>query len=268
MIINIAGGTGIMGRVHKPILEAAGHKVLLSGRKTSPNLEQAAQIADVTIVSVPIPATEEVISRLAPYSGALMDFTSVKTLPVGWMMNYSGEACEVAGLHPLYKDPKSLKKQTIVYCPTFRTGNKCGEVVRALKKSGAIIKEMTPEDHDRYILSRTQNSRVTLLTAYALLVEQSAAEGISFEDFYRTSPPPTKAFLDLMARTFGKDNDELYASMRKYNPFQESEDGRLMNVMSKAIQGEFNPASIRRLFGKNLEKYQKRAEKIISLYVK
>jgi len=43
MIINIAGGTGPMGRTHKPIFEAAGHEVIISGRNTNPSLEQAAQ---------------------------------------------------------------------------------------------------------------------------------------------------------------------------------------------------------------------------------
>ena len=42
------------------------------------------------------------------------------TLPIEWMLNNSNESCEVAGLHPLYRDPKSLENQTIVYCPNCR----------------------------------------------------------------------------------------------------------------------------------------------------
>jgi prephenate dehydrogenase len=266
MIINFAGGTGIMGTTHAPIFEKAGHKVIISGRKTSPSLEEAAQIADVTIVSVPIPATEEVISKVAPYSSALMDFTGVKTLPIEWMLDYSNDSCEVAGLHPLYRDPSSLKGQTIVYCPTFRTGNKCRGIVQVLEASGAAIKEMTAEEHDRQILSRRQNSRITLLTAYALLMEQSASEGISFDEFYKTSPPPTKAVIDIISRNFREDNDELYASMRKFNPYQGLEDKYLAQALSRAIIGDFNPAEIRKLFGENLSECQKRANKITSLY--
>ena len=268
MIINIAGGTGTMGKVHKPIFEAAGHKVILSGRKTSPNLEEAAQIADVTIVSVPIPATEEVIQGVAPYSGALMDFTGVKTLPIEWMLNYSNDPCQVAGLHPLYREPATLREQTIIYCPTFRTGNKCKEVLDALVGAGADITIMNPEQHDRWVLSRAQNSRTALLAAYALLLKQVAEEDITLKAFYKVSPPPTKALIDLIARQFNQDNDELYASMRKFNPFQKSENSDLILALSKVLNGDFDSASIRGIFGEDLAKYQKRAEKIISLYGK
>ena len=64
MIINIAGGTGIMGKVHKPMLESQGHEVILSGRSTTPDMLEATKISDLTIVSVPIPHTEEIIKKL------------------------------------------------------------------------------------------------------------------------------------------------------------------------------------------------------------
>ncbi len=63
MKINIAGGRGIIGGVHKPIFENAGHEVIISGRYSSPSLEEAAQQSDLTIVSVPIDAAESVIKK-------------------------------------------------------------------------------------------------------------------------------------------------------------------------------------------------------------
>jgi len=264
MIINFAGGTGTMGRVHIPILEKAGHKVIVSGRKTTPSIEEAAKMADLTIVSVPIPSTEEVIKKVAPYCKAILDFTTVKTLPVKWMLEYSNPNCEVAGLHPLYGDLKVLKGETIIYCSTSRAGEKCAQVLNAFRKAGLQIKERTPEENDRSILSRKQNSRVDLLAAYALLIEQSITRGESFEEFYETSPPPTRALIDLIARQFRQENDELYAFMKKYNPYQDSEDAQLTANFLKAVKRYYNPEDIRKMFGPKFDFCVKQAEKIIS----
>ncbi len=251
MIINIAGGTGIMGKVHAPIFEKAGHKVLLSGRRTNPGLEEAAQLADLTIVSVPIPATEDVIKKVAPYSGAIMDFTGVKTLPVEWMLKYSNDSCEVAGLHPLYKTPLSLKSKTIIYCPTCRTGNKCLEVINALKENGAFIKSMFPEEHDSH-MAITQNKRAIILKE---LASELISKGIRIEEAYELSPPPTRVMLDLLARQVDKSNGSIYEDMADYNPF----------TQYKNIPKTCSPEEIRTWFGKELVPAQTRAKKLVEM---
>jgi len=248
MKINIAGGTGLMGKIHKPVFEASGHEVTLSGRQTIPNLEEAAQQSDLTIVSVPIPVTEAVIKRVAPYCQAIMDFTSVKTFPISAMIQYAPTKSEVAGLHPLYGDVESIEGRTVVCCPTERAGNRCTAVVNSLRKAGAEIKEMTPEEHDK-ISDYTQNRRTQKLEEFGLSCAES---GLSFKEFYELSPPPTRALLDLLARQVDKKNDELYVAMREYNPFSIEEDNFKQNR-----------ERLRTWFGNSLEAAQERAKGLI-----
>src|SRR3989344_324312 len=125
MKINIVGGSGIMGSVHSQVFESLGHEVIISGRNSNPSIEESSINSDVTIISVPITAVEEVIKRVAPHCKALLDFTSVKTKPLKLMLEYSNRECEVAGLHPLYGPVSSIKGRTIIYCKTEKSGKTC-----------------------------------------------------------------------------------------------------------------------------------------------
>lgn len=260
MKINIAGGTGVMGKVHRLVFENMGHEVIFSGRSTSPNLEEAAQISDLTIVSVPIPVTEEVIKRVAPYSKAIMDFTGLKVFPVQAMLKYSKDGSEVGGLHPLYGDVKSLEGRTVVYCPTDKSGNKCEMLIDAFQKSGLKIKRMDPQAHDTLVGGISQNARSIIFEAFALLMERS---GISAGELYEISPPPTRILLDLMARQADGKNDELYQSMREYNPSTSQITQYLTDALSSTSKKDV-PQRIRNLFGDDLLKEaQSRAKTLI-----
>jgi len=214
MKINIAGGTGIMGRVHRPVFEKSGHEVTLSGRKTSQSLEEAASEADLTIVSVPIRATKDMIKRVAPYCDALMDFTGVKTFSIDAMLKYSNEDCEVGGLHPLYGDVPSIEGRTVVYCQTERSGVKCAEVLESFRHSGVKVKPMDSEIHDK-AMAILQNLRVKLLGTYALVLDRM---GLSVDELYEISPRPTQVLIDLIARQVEPGNDELYSCLLYTSP--------------------------------------------------
>lgn len=86
-----------MGQVHKPLFEKEGHTVIISGRNSTPDIETAAEQADLTIISVPIPVTSEIIKKIASKCKAIMDFTSLKTFPISDMLKYSRQDCEVGG---------------------------------------------------------------------------------------------------------------------------------------------------------------------------
>ena len=260
MKINIAGGTGVMRKVHRPVFENMGHEVIFSGRLTSPGLEEAAQTSDLTIVSVPIPVTEEVIRKAAPYSKALMDFTGLKVFSIDAMLKYSPESCEVGGLHPLYGDVKSLDGRTAIYCSTIRSGEKCSIVLDAFENSGVKIKRMDPHVHDIFVGGISQNARLIILEAFALLMEKN---NLSAKDLYEISPPPTRILLDLMARQVDSRNDELYQAMLEYNPstFQ------ITQCLSELLKGTCKkdvPKRIRNLFGEDyLREAQSRAKTLI-----
>jgi prephenate dehydrogenase len=249
MLINIAGGRGPMGQTHKPVFEAAGHEVIISGRKTKPGLEEAAAIADLTIITVPISCTNEVIHLLAPYSKALVDFTGVKIHPINAMLNYSNESCEVGGLHPLYGLRNSIKNETIIYCPTYRSGEKCNKIISALEKAGAKILIMTPEKHDKF-MDLTQNQRIIMLKKYIAQLKESQ---LSIQEVYDVSPVPTRIILDLLARQVDEKNGSMYEEMIEYNHF----------TSKRGLHSLMTPAEIRNFFGDLLRPAQGRAKKYI-----
>lgn len=260
MKINIAGGTGLMGRIHKPLFEKQGHEVIISGRNSTPCLEEAARISDVTIISVPITATEEIIQRVAPGARALMDFTSLKSFPIENMLKYSTEHCEVGGLHPLYGEVKSLEGRTVVYCETERSGWRCRQVVETLHNSGLNIKKMTAEDHDSVVQGVLQNGRTILLESFASLMEET---GFNARELYEISPPPTKLLIDLIARQVDEKNDELYQVMRDYNP-STSVIAEHLSDSFKKVSVKYSPEKIRSFFGEEfLKEAQERAKKVI-----
>ena len=266
LTINIVGGTGIMGKVHKQIFEKAGHKVLLTGRKTKLTPKKAAKISDVTIISVPIKVTKRTIKKIAPYCKAIMDFTSLKEEPLKTMLEYSNPNAEVAGLHPLYGEVKSIKGRTIILCKTRRTGKICLEVINALKKAGAEITSMGAREHDTIINNILQNARIQMLEAYGLILSKA---GIDFDLAYRLSTPQTKIILDVLSRLVDEKSDDLYAEMRKAN---KSNKAMIKDLIRSLIKTEKNPKQtrekIRALFGKNLVKAQERVKKIIDLQTK
>ena len=144
MIINIVGGRGVMGSMHKRIFEKYGHEVIISGRASNPSIEEAAKQSDISIISVPISATEETIRKVALYCKAIADFTSFKKMPIDAMLKYTKKGAEVVGIHPLYGNVDSISGQTIIVCKTPRTGKICNELIECLKKEGATIIEMSP----------------------------------------------------------------------------------------------------------------------------
>jgi len=249
-----------MGKVHKPVFESAGHKVIISGRLTIPFLEEAAQRSDLTIVTVPIPVTEAIIKRVAPYCGALMDFTGLKMDPIEAMLKYSNKNCEVGGLHPLYGDLLSLKGRTVVYCPTNRSGNKCNAIIDSFKKSGVNIKRMDPQSHDLLVGGIAQNARLILFEAFAGLMKKY---DLSAGELYEISPPPTRILLDLIARQADEKNDSLYRDMRRYNPSTKEITKYLANALNP-YGTENIPKKIRSLFGESfLKESQDRARALI-----
>ena len=261
MIINIAGGTGVMGRIYKPALESAGHKVILSGRNTIPGLEEAAKQADLTIISVPISATEEVIKKVAPYCKAIMDFTSLKKFPVEAMLRYSSKNCEVAGLHPLHGEVSSIAGKTIIYCETERTGEKCKEVIKSLELFGAKIKKMIPEEHDRYITGFIQNARRKILEVCGLLLKET---GLSIQEVLEISPPPTKVLISLLARQIDEKNDEMWKSMIDLSPFESEANEKLSEFLKRENDNDGDvPRELREYFGEQLKKQQEIAKKLI-----
>lgn len=257
MKINIIGGNGVMGSVHKKVFEDAGHEVFSSGRNSFPTIEKAAEESDLTIISVPIKVTEEVIKKVAPFCKAIMDFTGLKDFPVKAMLKYSKEDCEVGGLHPLYGNVKSIKGRNIIYCPTTKSGKLCGDVVKCFEKAGAKIKIMEPGKHDLLVGAIGQNARLKLFETYALLLKEN---GIEVSELYEIATPPTRILLDFIGRQVDKSNDDLYKQMKDFNPFTKKVEAEIKELFDYS---NVDHSKIRELYGDKLKEVQERAKRII-----
>lgn len=262
MIINIVGGSGIMGSVHKPIFEKSGHRVITSGRNSNPSIKEAAKQSDITIISVPIDATEEIIKEIGPYCKAIVDFTSLKEFPVAAMLKYSDKKCEVAGLHPLYGEVKSIKNKPIIYCKTERSGQMCQELINCLKDNGAEIIEMSTKDHDKEVLSLNQALRIKEVAAY---IKTITGGSLSVEEMYKIAPPPTKAIIELCARQINENNDDMYVEMIKRDKYMKSTEDKFLDNFKQVGKNYKKIASeLRNSFGlKFLREMQEKAEKNI-----
>lgn len=260
MKINIVGGRGLMGRIHKPLFEKAGHEVIISGRNSMPSTEEAAENSDITVISVPLEATEETIKKVAPHCKAILDFTSLKEFSIKSMLEHSSKGCEVAGLHPLYGEVSSIEGRTIIYCETERTGEKCQKLVEALKLAGARIVKLSAEQHDK-IMAVLQNARTEILESYGLLLKDAKIE---IKELYELSPPPTRIMLDLLARQINTDNDLMFRKMRRLNKHENSTNNKLINNLKKVLSNKKNiPEELREMFGEELKNAQKKVEKLI-----
>ena len=110
----------------------------------------AAEAADVTVVSVPIDVTEDVIRQVGPRvrpDALLMDVTSVKASPVQAML--AATRASVVGTHPMFgPSVHSLQGQRVVLCRA--RGDEWADWAAGMYTArGLTVVETTPEHHDR-----------------------------------------------------------------------------------------------------------------------
>ena len=101
--IGIIGGLGRMGRWFAEFFRQAGFPVLISDLDTDISCEDLAGLCRVFIVSVPMEALPDVVSRLGPLlpeESFMTDLCSLKQMQVACMLEHT--SCEVTGTHPLW----------------------------------------------------------------------------------------------------------------------------------------------------------------------
>jgi len=179
-VIGIIGGKGRMGRLFADFFKEKGVNVLIADQKTKLSNKDLAAKADITIISVPIEKTEKVIKEVLPKikkDSAIMDFTSLKEFPVQAMLK--GKA-EVLGLHPMFGDSNPIPNQTVIACPTKKSGKWSAWMIKFLKENKVKIIEMSPKEHDK-IMNNAQG-----LIHFA---------DITFADALRRNKMPVKELL-------------------------------------------------------------------------
>jgi len=212
--VAIVGGKGGMGRCMAGVFADLGHAVLIADLDTELTPEEAARRGDVVVLTVPIDATVEVARRLGPLvreDALLMDLTSIKEAPVRAMLEST--RASVAGAHPLFgPSVHSVQGQRIVLTPG-RGDAWLAWLRRNLAARGMVVRESTPEEHDRAM------AIVQVLTHFSTEVmgRTLASLGASVERTLEFTSPVYLMELIMTARHFAQSPD-LYASIQMSNP--------------------------------------------------
>jgi chorismate mutase/prephenate dehydrogenase len=212
--VAIIGGHGQIGKVLVRLFGDLGHRVLVSDVDTTLTAAQAAATADVTVISVPIDVTEQVIRAVGPHvpaHGLLMDVTSVKEAPVNAMLGAT--QASVLGTHPMFgPSVHSLQGQRVVLCRA-RGDEWANWVADMFAARGLTITEATPQQHDRAM------SMVQVLTHFQtqVLGLTLARLGVPLEESLRFTSPAYMLELYVTARHFAQ-SPGLYGPIEMRNP--------------------------------------------------
>ena len=199
--IAVIGCKGLMGRCMADLFGDLGHPVMIADLDTRLTPEEAAAVADVVIVSVPIRNSVEVIRKVGPLvrkEALLMDVTSIKADPMKAMLESS--SASVVGTHPLFgPSVHSLQDQKVVICPG-RGDEWLDWVRRMFQARGLVVRETSPEAHDQAM------SIVQVLVHFSTEVigNTLAHLGVSIEDTLAFTSPIYLLELLMTARHFAQ----------------------------------------------------------------
>jgi chorismate mutase/prephenate dehydrogenase len=212
--VAIVGGRGGMGKRLAELFRVLGHRVLIADLGTELSPIEAAKAAQVTIISVPISATLQVIDELGPHvpaDGLLMDVTSLKQAPLARML--AACSASVLGTHPMFgPGVHTFQGQRVVLCPG-RGEAWLRWVERALQASGLVTTHSSAEEHDRAM------ALVQVLTHFQtqVLGLTLAELGRPLAESLRFTSPAYLIELYVAARHFAQD-PALYGPIEMENP--------------------------------------------------
>lgn len=213
-VIALIGGRGQMGRWLERFMAERGLTVLVADVDTPQTAQEVAALADVVIISVPIPKVAEVAREVAPHlkpDAALVDVTSVKQRPMAAML--AAFPGEVVGTHPLFgPGEETIADRTVVLCP--------GRGERWLKwlhelfaQAGARVKVTSATEHDR-LMAIVQGLTHFLLISFGAVIRDL---GASAEDLAEYATP-TFGTLHNLTRHLLNQDAKLYACIQLQNP--------------------------------------------------
>ncbi|HMI91122.1 MAG TPA: bifunctional chorismate mutase/prephenate dehydrogenase [Polyangiales bacterium] len=212
--VAVIGGAGQMGALLARVFRELGHEVSIADVSTELTPEQAAQSAEVVVISVPIQSTVALIERIGPLvreDALLLDVTSIKQAPVAAMLRCS--RASVVGTHPMFgPGVHSLQGQRVVVCPGR------GEVWQSwleqlLEARGLVVTRASAEEHDRAM------ALVQVLTHFQtqVLGWTLARTGMPLQQSLRFTSPAYLMELYVCGRHFAQD-PQLYGPIEMLNP--------------------------------------------------
>jgi chorismate mutase/prephenate dehydrogenase len=252
--VAIVGGGGKIGGVLAGLFADLGHRVIIADVDTELRPAEAAAIADVTVVSVPIESTDAVIREVGPHvreDALLMDVTSVKEGPIAAML--AATRGSVLGTHPMFgPSVHTLQGQRVVLCRA-RGDAWADWVAQTFVARGLVITETTATQHDRAM------SVVQVLNHYQtqVLGLTLARLGVPLEETLRFTSPAYLLELYVAARHFAQ-SSALYGPIEMRNPRSPevtaafgAAAGELAQIIAHGDQAAFDAmfAEVREFFG-------------------
>ncbi|MCL7413593.1 MAG: prephenate dehydrogenase [ANME-2 cluster archaeon] len=250
MKILIIGGTGDTGQWFTRFYTKHGWDVTVWGAHArhdiaeilgvpfADDLDREIALSDVVMISVPIDLTAQVIADIAPKMEAgslLMDITSIKSIPVNAMLQYTSPGVEILGTHPMFGPTiPDLQGQIVILVPVEGRSEHWMPVIRALyEDQGAHIEVTSAREHDRMM------AVVQGLTHFAYISIGCAMAELDFDvsRSRRFMSPVYEIMVDFVGRILAQ-NPYLYA-MIQMNPEVEVVHEAYMKVcreMSDQIQ--------------------------------
>lgn len=212
--VAIIGGRGKIGGVMARLFADLGHRVLIADVDTEVSPVDAAAIADVVVISVPIDVTEAVIREVGPHvreEALLMDVTSVKEAPMRAMLEST--RASVLGTHPMFgPSVHTLQGQRVVLC-RGRGDAWADWIAQTFVARGLVLTETTPRQHDRAMsVVQVLNHFQTQVLGLTL-----ARLGIPLEETLRFTSPAYLLELYVAARHFAQ-SPALYGPIEMRNP--------------------------------------------------
>ena len=144
----IIGWKWEMWKVYNDLFTSLGYKVVLASRSTKLSIEEAASMADIVMISVPINITTKVIESIAPHlkkTTSIFDITSLKVFPIDAMLRT--RCWEVVWVHPMHWPSTNINWQTYVFC-RWRWTKLYDTLKEVFASKWARIVEITPRQHD------------------------------------------------------------------------------------------------------------------------
>ena len=212
--IAVIGGHGAIGRLMANLFADLGHAVMIADLDTQLTAVEAAQLAEVVLVCVPIDKTVDVITAIGPHvrnDAVFADVTSTKTDPVRAMLEHSNAS--VVGTHPLFgPSVHSLQGQRLALVPA-RGDNWAQWFTQMFTARGINVVNTTAEQHDQAM------AIVQVLTHFSTEVTGLAMSmlNVPLDETLRFTSPVYLMELLMTARHFAQDPD-LYASIQMSNP--------------------------------------------------
>ncbi|MEZ6082690.1 MAG: bifunctional chorismate mutase/prephenate dehydrogenase [Phycisphaerae bacterium] len=212
--VAIIGGKGGMGKCFANLFGDLGHAVMIADVDTQLSSKEAASVADVVVISVPIEVTADVIRELGPLvkkDGLLIDVCSVKTEPLKVMLEHC--KASVVGTHPLFgPSVHSLQGQRLVITPG-RGDEWLAWLKSTFEARGLELLETTAERHDKAM------AIVQVLTHFSTEVmgKAMARLGVPIDETLLFTSPIYLMEMFMTARHFAQ-SPRLYGSIQMANP--------------------------------------------------